>query len=72
MAKRDSKHKTGQKNGKLRDLNTCQICGSTDCPQGHHIIDFQFGGSADQDNIITLCDDHHKKVHNNKIDISKF
>lgn len=72
MAKRSSEHLKAQKEGKSRDLNTCQICGSTNNPRGHHIIDVQYGGSSDKDNIITLCEDHHKKVHAKKIDISKF
>ncbi|GHV10554.1 hypothetical protein FACS1894219_00200 [Clostridia bacterium] len=72
MAKRSSEHLTAQKTGKERDLHTCQICGSTEKVEGHHIVDFQYGGVPDKDNILTLCDEHHKKVHAGKITIAKF
>jgi len=72
MAKRSSAHLKAQKEGKERDLYTCQICGGTLDVRGHHIIDVHFGGSSDKDNIVTLCDDHHKKVHSKKINIVKF
>lgn len=72
MAKRSSSHLRAQKEGKARDANTCQICGSTKNVQGHHIIDVQYNGSSNKDNIVTLCDDHHKKVHSRKINIIKF
>lgn len=72
MAKRSNDHLKAQKDGKERDMNTCQICGSTKHARGHHIIDVQYGGSSDKDNIVTLCDDHHKKVHAKKINIIKF
>ncbi len=71
MGNRDSKHCKAQKDGKVRDLYTCQICGSTDNVEGHHIIDYQFGGAADVDNIVTLCRECHKQVHRGKIDILK-
>jgi predicted restriction endonuclease len=32
----------------------------------------QYKGSANVDNLTTLCDNHHKKVHEGKIDITKF
>lgn len=58
--------------GKLRDLFICQICGSSEEPQGHHLFDVSFGGSANAENIITLCAKHHKKIHKGLIDIIKF
>ena len=69
---RSKAHVKAQKDGKERDLHTCQICGNNDKVQGHHIMDVQYSGSSNVDNIITLCDNHHKKVHSNKIDIIKF
>lgn len=72
MAKnRSTAHKRAQKAGRERDLNICQICGSSDHVEGHHIIDHQFGGAALADNIISLCHKHHKDVHDGKIDILK-
>lgn len=70
--KRDSTHPKAQRAGKKRDLYTCQICGSTGHAEGHHIIDFIFGGAANKDNIITLCHDCHVNVHRGIINIFKF
>lgn len=54
MAKRDNSHYKVQRQGKLRDHNICQACGSTRSPEGHHIIDYQYGGNANVDNIISI------------------
>ena len=72
MAKRGTAHSRVQRKGKERDLYTCQICGSTDHTEGHHLFDFSFGGAADTDNIITLCHDCHTKVHKGLIDLFRF
>ena len=69
--KRNSAHTRAQRLGKERDLHTCQVCGSTEHTEGHHIIDFIFGGAADEDNIITLCHNCHVNVHRGRIDIFK-
>lgn len=68
---RDYNHQFVQRAGKKRDLFVCQICGSTVKPEGHHVINFQYGGAADIDNIITLCQKCHKSVHRGTIDIIK-
>ena len=72
MAKRDSSHSKVQRLGKIRDKSVCQACGSTILPEGHHIIDFQYGGNANEDNIITLCHLCHKQVHRGNLDLVKF
>ena len=71
MAKRESAHCIAQKKGKERDLYTCQVCGSTEHVEGHHILDYAYGGAASEDNIITLCHECHKNVHRGRIDIFK-
>ncbi len=72
MAKnRSAAHTRAQRAGRERDGNICQICGSRDRVEGHHIIDHQFNGAALADNIIALCHRHHNDVHNGKIDILK-
>lgn len=38
---------------------------------GHHIINFQFGGAANVDNIVALCRNCHKQVHRSNINIIK-
>lgn len=72
MTKRSSAHTRAQKNGKIRDGHTCQACGSKNNVEGHHIIDYQFSGAAAADNIISLCHDCHKSVHNGNLNIFKF
>lgn len=72
MAKnRPSEHVKAQRAGREKDGNACQICGSRNHVEGHHIIDYQYGGAASIDNIITLCHKHHKEVHKGNIDIFK-
>lgn len=70
--KRSAAHLKAQKDGKIRDHKACQICGSTDHVEGHHILDYSFGGAADKDNIITLCHECHKNVHRGLIDLFIF
>ena len=72
MAKRAKNHLKAQLEGKIRDNYRCQICGSTILAEGHHIIDHQYGGRGDKDNIVTLCNSCHKKVHSGKLDIYVF
>ncbi|SCP99145.1 HNH endonuclease [Anaerobium acetethylicum] len=69
--KRSSAHTKVQQIGRERDGNQCQVCGSKDHVEGHHILDHQFGGAASIDNIIALCHKHHNDVHNGRIDILK-
>ena len=72
MKKRSSAHISAQRAGRARDFQTCQVCGSTKNPQGHHILDHMFSGGAHKDNIITLCNGCHKKAHKGLFDIFKF
>jgi predicted restriction endonuclease len=69
---RPLEHTQAQRDGRARDYNRCQICGSEDHVEGHHIVDYQFGGSAKLDNIVALCRSHHKAVHRGEIDVLKF
>lgn len=70
--KRGPEHNRVQMRGRERDDYTCQICGSTDDVDGHHVFDYQFGGEADVDNIISLCHECHNKVHGGLLDIFVF
>ena len=48
-----------------RDKYTCQCCGKKNKRlEVHHIIYRSNGGSDDLDNLITLCEDCHKDIHN--------
>lgn len=53
---RSSAHTKAQRNGRERDYNRCQVCGSKKHVEGHHIIDHQFGGAANIDNIVAFRD----------------
>ena len=72
MQQRPYAHVNAQRQGRIRDRHTCQICGSTRHPEGHHIFDYSFGGAADPDNIITLCHECHRRVHDGKIMLFRF
>lgn len=69
---RSAAHTRAQRQGRVRDGNICQVCGSGNHVEGHHIIDHQFNGAPSIDNIIALCRKHHKDVHRGLIDIFKF
>lgn len=72
MSKRGKEHNVVQRLGKERDNYVCQVCGSSIQPEGHHIINYQYGGAANVDNIMTLCRECHKAVHRGTIDILIF
>ena len=58
MAKRSSAHQAAQKAGRERDFETCQACGSTHKPEGHHILDFQYSEAKIQVAVqCCLCSD---------------
>ena len=47
-----------------RDNYTCQHCGKKNCRlEVHHIVFRHNGGTDDEENLITLCEDCHKGVH---------
>ena len=41
---RSSEHQRVQREGKKRDYETCCVCGNKEKPEGHHVIDYQYGG----------------------------
>ena len=70
---RSSEHQRVQREGKKRDYETCCVCGNKEKPEGHHVIDYQYGGAATLDNIVTLCQKtemkrrKEKAIHNSNI-----
>ncbi len=44
----------------------CQLCGSTNWLEIHHIVYRSEGGSNDERNLIRLCKNCHIMVHSNK------
>ena len=55
-----------------RDKYTCQICGKKHTRvEVHHIIYRNQGGTDDEDNLITLCEDCHDAVHDGQIMLTK-
>lgn len=62
-----------RRSAKSRDNHECQVCGSTDRPEGHHIFEYASdSGASASDNIITLCHGCHRKAHEGKIDLFLF
>ncbi len=54
-----------------REANpNCVICGENGTT--HHIVNRSAGGSADDNNFITLCSYHHDLVHRGEIEISRY
>ena len=55
-----------------RDNYTCQCCGKKNCRlEVHHIKFRRNGGTDGEENLITLCEDCHKKVHDGIIILDK-
>lgn len=55
-----------------RDNYTCQCCGKKNCRlEVHHIKFRSNGGTDDEENLITLCTDCHKGVHDGTIELNK-
>jgi DNA-binding CsgD family transcriptional regulator len=44
-------------------LTFCAACGRTSGLDHHHLVPRIFGGSDDETNLITLCDECHAKIH---------
>lgn len=56
-----------------RDNYTCQQCKKKNgILNVHHIVYRSNGGSDDESNLITLCEDCHHKLHQGKIKLKKF
>lgn len=55
-----------------RDKYTCQICGKKHTKlEVHHIIYRSNGGTDNENNLITLCEDCHSAIHDGKIVLTK-
>ena len=55
-----------------RDNYTCQCCGKKNCRlEVHHIKFKSNGGTDDEENLITLCENCHKGVHVGTIELNK-
>lgn len=50
----------------------CQLCGSTNWLEIHHIYYRSQGGNDDERNLIRLCKKCHEMVHSNKRKWQKF
>jgi len=47
-----------------RDNFKCQLCGSNKIIQVHHIVPYRICQDHKEENLITLCQFHHRKVEN--------
>lgn len=55
-----------------RDNYTCQCCGKKQCRlEVHHIKFRRNGGTDDEENLITLCENCHKGVHAGTVTLNK-
>ena len=55
-----------------RDNYKCQHCGKKNCRlEVHHIVYRSKGGTDDENNLITLCEECHDSVHKGVITLSK-
>ena len=55
-----------------RDNYTCQCCGKKNCRlEVHHIKFRRNGGTDDEENLITLCEDCHKGIHAGTVELNK-
>ena len=55
-----------------RDNYTCQCCGKKNCRlEVHHIKFKRNGGTDDEENLLTLCEDCHKGVHAGTVVLNK-
>ena len=55
-----------------RDNYTCKCCGKKNCRlEVHHIKFRRDGGTDDEENLITLCEDCHKGVHAGTVILDK-
>ena len=55
-----------------RDNYTCQCCGKKNCRlEVHHIKFKSNGGTDDEENLITLCENCHKGVHAGTVVLNK-
>ena len=41
----------------------CKVCGSAEDLTVHHIIERRNGGSNDDENLMTVCQTCHRKIH---------
>jgi 5-methylcytosine-specific restriction endonuclease McrA len=46
-----------------RDGWRCQVCGSMQCLQVHHLKFRSQSGGDEEQNLITLCTECHERVH---------
>lgn len=68
--KRPSEHRKAQKQVKEFEGYQCLVCEVvTPDANGHHLISYSEGGSADLQNMVTLCPSCHRKYHSRELDI---
>lgn len=71
--KRPKEDYAARKIAKERDNYTCQVCGSTENVEGHHLFEYSYeNGASAPDNIITLCRRCHLMVHHGNTDLIIF
>lgn len=55
-----------------RDNSQCVMCGAVSGLQVHHVVFLSRGGADSPSNCVTLCEDHHTKIHEGDLHIVQF
>lgn len=58
--------KSVRANVKLRDNNMCVVCGSMHNIELHHLVERSLGGMGIENNLMCLCQYHHRELHNGR------
>lgn len=43
--------------------DTCTVCGSSENLRIHHVVPLSWGGESTEENVVTLCEKHHRETH---------
>ena len=55
----------------IRDLHICRACGMK-ASEVHHILPLIYGGRDEEDNMISLCSECHRKAPNDPAEFEKY
>jgi 5-methylcytosine-specific restriction endonuclease McrA len=54
-----------------RDGERCQRCGAEDGLHVHHIVFRSQGGTHDEDNLVTVCNNCHEDIHQRRTAVKR-
>jgi 5-methylcytosine-specific restriction endonuclease McrA len=50
-----------------RDGYKCRYCGRRNNLHAHHVVYRSHGGADTEENLITLCSEHHEDIHRGRL-----